>query len=85
MRYFFFFLFGLLMTRPGTSFADDWGCQVMLCLSDPRGATTEKECVPPMKKLWRHLAQGKPFPTCDLVQATSYHKLLDHRSFATSK
>ena len=55
-----------------TSFADDWGCQVMLCMSDPRGATTEKECIPPMEKLWRHLAQGKPFPICNLVQGTAY-------------
>lgn len=47
--------------------ADDWGCQVLLCMSDPRGPTTEKECVPPMEKLWRHLAKGGRFPTCDLV------------------
>ena len=47
--------------------ADDWGCQVLLCLSDPRGPTTESECKPPIHKLWDHLARGKSFPSCSLA------------------
>lgn len=47
--------------------ADDWGCEVLLCLSDPRGPTTESECRPPIEKLWRHLAKGRSFPSCSLA------------------
>lgn len=47
--------------------ADDWGCEVLLCLSDPRGSMTESECKPPIEKLWRHLAKGGSFPTCALA------------------
>lgn len=47
--------------------ADDWGCEVLLCLSDPRGPTTESECRPPIEKLWEHLAKGRSFPTCSLA------------------
>lgn len=49
--------------------ADGWGCQVMLCLSDPRGPETEGACVPPIEKLWDHLAHGHPFPTCDVMES----------------
>lgn len=42
----------------------DWGCTVMLCLGDPRGATAEPACRPPIKKLWRELAKGRSMPTC---------------------
>jgi hypothetical protein len=51
---------------PFPVFADDWGCQVLLCLADPRGPETESECKPPIEKLWNALEHGKPFPTCDL-------------------
>ena len=52
-------------------FADDWGCQVLLCLADPRGPTAEAACVPPIEKLWSALAHGHPFPTCDLNSSSS--------------
>ncbi|PMS31287.1 hypothetical protein B0G57_12612 [Trinickia symbiotica] len=45
--------------------ADDWGCQVILCLSNPGGPEQYGECVPPMERLWRALRHGDPFPTCD--------------------
>jgi len=51
---------------PCHAFADAWGCQVLLCLADPRGPETEAECKPPIEKLWNALEHGKPFPTCDL-------------------
>lgn len=47
-----------------TAQASDWGCQVILCLSNPGGATQFAECRPPIQKLWKHLAKGRSFPTC---------------------
>jgi hypothetical protein len=45
--------------------ADDWGCQVLLCLSNPGGPEQYSECVPPIEKLWNALRHGDPFPMCD--------------------
>lgn len=42
----------------GKARADDWGCQVILCLSNPGGPTQYAECRPPIEKLWRVLAKG---------------------------
>src|ERR1700709_2655557 len=56
---------------PFPVFADDWGCQVLLCLADPRGPETESECKPPIEKLWNALEHGKPFPTCDLSSSAA--------------
>ncbi|CAN7622758.1 hypothetical protein [Pararhizobium sp. LjRoot238] len=47
--------------------ASDWGCQVVLCLSNPGGPTQFAECRPPIQKLWRELAKGHSFPTCSGV------------------
>jgi hypothetical protein len=47
--------------------ADDWGCQVILCLSNPGGPTQFTECRPPIRRLWRALAKGHSFPTCSGV------------------
>jgi hypothetical protein len=58
-------LLGVLSLTP--AIADDWGCQVLLCLADPRGARTETECQPPIDRLYRHLRRGGAFPTCDLA------------------
>lgn len=60
-------LVGALSLFSQTAKADDWGCQVLLCLSDPRGPTTESECKPPIHKLWDHLRKGKPFPSCAMA------------------
>lgn len=43
---------------------DNWGCEVMLCLANPQGPTAVSQCVPPIKKLWKHLAKGRPMPVC---------------------
>lgn len=56
-----------LLAPVAPAHADGWGCQVMVCLSDPRGPETEGACVPPIEKLWDQLAHGHPFPTCDLM------------------
>ena len=47
--------------------ADDWGCQVILCLSNPSGPTQFSECRPPIQRLWWALAKGHSFPTCSGV------------------
>ncbi|WP_094538762.1 hypothetical protein [Brucella grignonensis] len=51
--------------------ADDWGCQVLLCLSNPGGATQYAECRPPIERLWSHLAKGRSFPICSGVGFTA--------------
>jgi hypothetical protein len=47
--------------------ANDWGCEVILCLSNPGGPTQYAQCRPPIQKLWRALAKGHSFPTCSGV------------------
>lgn len=54
----------LVTFTPAPALASDYGCQVLLCLSNPGGPTQYSQCVPPIAKLWRELAQGKAFPTC---------------------
>ena len=44
--------------------ANDLGCQVLLCLSNPGGATQYGACVAPMAKLWQRLATGGSLPGC---------------------
>jgi hypothetical protein len=56
---------GMSIFAPGVAPADDWGCQVILCLSNPGGPEQYSECVPSIEKLWRALRRGDPFPTCD--------------------
>ena len=55
--------------------ASGWGCQVLLCLSNPGGPTQYAACVPPVSKLWDQLATGHPFPSCTEggVAATKTH------------
>ncbi|MCP4026797.1 MAG: hypothetical protein GY736_10905 [Sphingomonas sp.] len=50
---------------PQPALASDWGCQAVLCLATPGSPTTYAQCVPPITNLWRHLATGSVFPTCD--------------------
>lgn len=56
---------GTSILAPGLAHADDWGCQVLLCLSNSGGPEQYSECVPPIEKLWSALRHGDPFPTCD--------------------
>lgn len=44
--------------------ASDWGCQVLLCLSNPGSPTEYAECRPPIEKLYSVLASGGSFPSC---------------------
>jgi hypothetical protein len=56
---------GASIFAPGLAHADDWGCQVLLCLSNPGGPEQYSACVPPIEKLWSALRHGDSFPTCD--------------------
>jgi len=47
--------------------ASDWGCEVILCISNPGGPTQYAECEPPIQKLWSELAKAHSFPTCNGV------------------
>jgi hypothetical protein len=48
----------------GAARASDWGCQVLLCVSNPGGPTEYSACVPPIGKLYTVLATGGGFPSC---------------------
>ena len=55
----------LAMSAPSTpALANDLGCQILICLSNPGGATQFSACVPPMAKLWQKLATRASFPGC---------------------
>jgi hypothetical protein len=56
-------LLTLLLSQ--ASYADDWGCQVMLCMSNPAGPMAVAECVPPMQRLYDAMSRkGFQWPTC---------------------
>ncbi|ACP22477.1 conserved hypothetical protein (plasmid) [Sinorhizobium fredii NGR234] len=55
------------LVSDGIARADDWGCEVILCLSNPGGATQYAPCRPPIQRLWRELARGHGLPTCNGV------------------
>lgn|GEM_PF-738566 len=48
-----------------TTHASDYGCKVLLCLSNPNGPTAVSECRPPIERLWDDLHHGRPFPSCE--------------------
>jgi len=56
---------GTPIFAPGAAHADDWGCQVLLCLSNPGGPEQYGACAPPIEKLWSALRHGDPFPSCE--------------------
>lgn len=57
---------GLAAAGPAAH-ASDYGCRVLLCLSNPGGPMQYSECVPPITKLYSDLRRGKPMPTCPEV------------------
>lgn len=58
-----------MTAAPTPAAASQWGCEVLLCLASPESPTQYAECVPPITRLWRHLAAGGSFPSCDFVDA----------------
>ena len=61
------FVVATLCVEP--AIADDWGCEVLLCLSNPAGPTAVEQCKPPIHRLWDHLRHGHEFPTCDIAKS----------------
>ncbi len=56
----------LIFLLSQSAYADDWGCQVMLCMSNPAGPMAVAECVPPMQRLYDAMSRkGFQWPTCD--------------------
>lgn len=51
---------------PQAAQADDWGCEVLLCLANPAGPMAVSQCVPPITRLYRAIFKWRPdpFPTC---------------------
>lgn len=60
----------------GSAGASDYGCQVLLCLSNPGGPTQYAECQPPINRLWDDLENGRPFPTCEQAGNGAYAQQL---------
>lgn len=48
---------------------DLWGCEVLLCLSNPAGPMAVAQCVPPITRLYRAIFKKHPdpFPTCPMA------------------
>ena len=66
-------LSGLLAALVSTNaLASNWGCEVLLCLSNPKGPEAVSQCVPPIQKLWVWLHEGRPFPGCTGAGAGNY-------------
>nr|WP_245004568.1 hypothetical protein [Paraburkholderia sacchari] len=70
----------MLILAPSAVRADDWGCQVMLCLSNPGGPEQYAECVPPIERLWAALRRGDPLPVCELAAGGSRGPSATNRS-----
>jgi hypothetical protein len=51
---------------PTDARADTWGCEVLLCLSNPAGPMAVSQCVPPITRLYKAIFKWRPdpFPTC---------------------
>jgi len=59
----------LLFCSVTAASASDYGCKVLLCLSNPQGSTAVPQCEPPIRQLHEDLARGRPFPSCDMQSA----------------
>ena len=51
----------------GQAVASEYGCKVLLCMSNPSGPMAVQQCVPPIQQLIQEQAQKppKPWPTCE--------------------
>lgn len=76
---------GVLMSMFGFAQASDHGCQVLLCLANPAGPMKLGECVPPIKKLFKDLAKGKVFPSCNFSSGAGQDIGASKQHFASNK
>lgn len=63
---------GALLAPSRTHAEDLWGCEVLLCISNPGGWDEFSQCHPPMDRLWEHLEDGGRWPSCDQAEAAGY-------------
>lgn len=65
-----------LITLTSAAKADDWGCQVLLCLANPAGPMAAGGCVPPITRLYQALTKRNPdpFPSCDSANGSAVAK-----------
>jgi hypothetical protein len=59
---------GMLSFFGSLAHASDYGCKVLLCLSNPNGPKAVAECVPPINQLFHDLRKGRAFPTCNMAE-----------------
>lgn len=62
-----FFAAAFLLCCAESAYADNWPCEVLLCMSNPAGPTAVAECKPPIDRLWKHLSKGRGWPVCDMA------------------
>jgi hypothetical protein len=55
----------ILVSSSAFASASNYGCTVLMCLSNPAGPTAVAACIPPITQLWKDLLKFKPFPSCD--------------------
>jgi hypothetical protein len=61
---------GVLALAATCASASEYGCQVLLCLSNPQGPMAVQQCVPPIQKFLQGQAKKppEPFPQCEEAQ-----------------
>ncbi|NKF92539.1 hypothetical protein [Ralstonia pseudosolanacearum] len=62
-----------LLLAAGQACASEYGCKVLLCLSNPAsngGPRGLADCVQPINQLFDDLLHGRPFPSCEEAEAT---------------
>lgn len=59
-----------ILFSSAASAEDLWGCEVLLCLSNPAGPMAVAQCVPPITRLYRAIFKTNPdpFPTCAMAR-----------------
>lgn len=62
-------LLGGVPTAPAK--ADQFGCTVLLCMSNPAGWASVPYCVFPVQTALQQLAKGKSWPQCPEAQSGS--------------
>lgn len=51
--------------------ASQYGCTVLLCLSNPNGPEAVAECIDPIRQLRRDLRRGLDFPSCEEAESNN--------------
>lgn len=62
----------LCLTVSGEAKANDEGCTVILCLSNPAGWAAVAECIPPVQRALKAMAKGR-LPQCAFSGGVGAH------------